>query len=111
MATTISLGAPGQIRPLVRFESALLLAAAVVLYAHSGAGWGRFALLFLAPDLSFVGFAGGPRAGAIAYNVVHNLAGPLALALAGLMWPPLVPYALVWVAHIAADRVLGYELR
>ena len=53
----------------------------------------------------------GPRAGAIAYNVVHNLAGPLALALAGLMWPPLVPYALVWVAHIAADRVLGYGLR
>ena len=113
MATTISLPAsgPGSVRPLVRVESAVLLAVALVLYAHLGGGWGRFALWFLAPDLSFVGFAGGPRIGAIAYNAVHTLAGPLALALAALLVPALLPYALIWVAHIAADRVLGYGLR
>jgi len=25
--------------------------------------------------------------------------------------PALLPYALIWMAHIAADRVLGYGLR
>ncbi len=89
----------------------MLLVAALVLYAHLGAGWGRFALLFLAPDLSFVAWIGGPRAGAVAYNAVHTLAGPFALALAGLVVPALLPLALVWIAHIAADRVLGYGLR
>ena len=113
MATTISLplSGPGTVRPLVRVESAVLLVVSLVLYAHLGGGWGRFALWFLAPDLSFVGFAAGPRAGAIAYNLVHTLAGPLALALVALFVPALMPYALVWAAHIAADRVLGYGLR
>jgi hypothetical protein len=106
MDTTISLRAGFE-----KLEALVLLAAALVLYAHVGGGWGRFALLFLAPDLSFAGWLAGPRAGAVAYDVVHNLGGPLALALAGLLWPALLPYALVWVAHIAADRVLGYGLR
>ena len=103
--------APAPVRALVRLESLALLAGALVLYAHTGAGWGRFALWFLAPDLSFFGWLGGPRAGAVAYNAVHNLAAPLALALAGLALPPLLPLSLVWIAHIAADRVLGYGLR
>ena len=115
MATTISLqgrtGKPGAVRALVRLESLVLLAATLVLYAHIGGGWGRFALWFLAPDLAFFGFAGGARAGAVAYNSVHNLAGPLALALVGLALPSLLPFALIWIAHIAADRALGYGLR
>ena len=98
-------------RGLVRLESLVLLAGALVLYGHLGAGWGRFALLFLAPDLVFVAYLGGPRAGALAYNVVHSLVGPVALALAGLAQPALLPPALTWIAHIAADRALGYDLR
>jgi hypothetical protein len=115
MDTTISLperpAAPAPVTALVRLESLVLLAAALVLYARVGGGWGRFALLFLVPDVSFVGFLGGERAGAIAYNAVHSLAGPFALALAGLAAPSLLPLALIWIAHIAADRVLGYGLR
>ena len=106
MATTISLRAGFE-----KLEALVLLTAALVVYAHVGGGWGRFALFFLAPDLSFAGWLGGPRAGALAYNAVHNLAGPFALALAGLALPSLLPLALVWIAHIAADRVLGYGLR
>jgi hypothetical protein len=101
----------GGVRVLLKLESLALLAAALVLYAHAGAGWGRFALLFLVPDLSFAGYLAGPRIGAIAYNAAHALVGPLALALAGLVVPSLEPLALIWIAHVAADRVLGYGLK
>ena len=106
MATTISLRAGFE-----KLEALVLLTAALVVYAHVGGGWGRFALFFLAPDLSFVAWLAGPRAGAIVYDAVHNLGGPIALALAGLAVPSLLPLSLIWIAHIAADRVLGYGLR
>ena len=106
MATTISLRAGFE-----KLEALVLLAVALVLYGHVGGGWGRFALLFLAPDLSFLAWLAGPRAGAVVYDLVHNLGGPLALALAGLAMPSLLPPALIWTAHIAADRLLGYGLR
>ena len=106
MATTISLRTGFE-----KLEALVLLTVALLLYARIGGGWGRFALLFLAPDLSFLGWLAGPRAGAVVYDLVHNLGGPLALALAGLAMPSLLPLALIWTAHIAADRLLGYGLR
>ena len=106
MATTISLRTGFE-----KLEALVLLAAALVLYAHVGGGWGRFALFFLAPDLSFLAWLAGPRAGAFVYDAVHNLGAPLALALAAFALPSLLPLSLIWVAHIAADRVLGYGLR
>ena len=96
---------------LVRLESLVLLVAALVLYAHIGAGWGRFALCSWRPTSASSASPAGRAPGAIAYDAVHSLAGPLALALAGLALPALLPWALVWIAHIAADRVLGYGLR
>lgn len=98
-------------KPVLRLEALALLAGALILYAHAGGGWGRFALLFLAPDLVFVAYVAGARAGAIAYNLVHSLVGPVALALAGVLVPHLLPWALIWIAHIAFDRAVGYDLK
>lgn len=69
--------------------------------------------MFLAPDFSFVGYLGGARTRAIAYNAAHTLIGPLLLATAGLLLPfyILTPLALIWVAHIGFDRLLGYGLK
>ncbi len=106
MATTISLRSGFE-----KLEALVLLAAALLVYGHIGGGWGRFALFFLAPDLSFAAWLVGSRAGAVVYDVVHNLGGPIALALASLAMPSLLPLALIWLAHIAADRLLGYGLR
>ncbi len=49
----------------LRFEGAALLAAASFAYWRLGASWGRFALLFLIPDLPLLGYLVGPRVGAI----------------------------------------------
>ena len=100
-------------RLLLRAEGAALLVAATLLYRQTGASWWLFAVLFLAPDLSFLGYLAGPRVGAISYNVAHTLVGPIALAIAGLVLPATMALALalIWVAHIGFDRLLGYGLK
>ena len=109
-ATPAVTGTP---RLLLRLEGAALLVIAVVLYARTGTSWWLFAALVLAPDLSFVGYLAGPRVGAAAYNAAHTTVGPIALALVGVLAPsPLaVAIALIWLAHVGADRLLGYGLK
>jgi hypothetical protein len=105
--------AGGGVRTLLRLEGLAVLALATAAYAQFGAGWGWFALLFLLPDLSFVAYLAGPRAGAAAYNIAHSYAGPLVLLAAGVLGalPSLLAIALVWCAHIGFDRALGYGLK
>jgi hypothetical protein len=103
----------GGVRTLLRLEGLAVLAVAIAAYAQFGAGWGWFALLFLLPDLSFLAYLAGPRAGAAAYNAAHSYAGPLALLAIGVLGavPALLAVALVWGAHIGFDRALGYGLK
>lgn len=97
----------------LRVEGAAALAASLVLYSFHGAGWLLFGLLILAPDLSMVGYLGGPRKGAMLYNLFHTYAAPLLLGAAGLLVSAALPVtlALIWSAHIGLDRMLGYGLK
>jgi hypothetical protein len=102
----------GNIRILLRLEGLAVLAAACTAYAQTGASWILFAALFLAPDLTFLGYAGSKSLGAAVYNAVHTYALPLLLLIAGfLTYPDIMPYALIWIAHIGLDRALGYGLK
>lgn len=96
-----------------RLEGLALLGVSVLAYARFSEGWLLFGLLFLAPDLSFLGYLAGPRRGAWAYNLAHSLIGPLALAAAGLLTDAALPtaLALIWLAHLGFDRALGYGLK
>lgn len=98
---------------IVRIEWGVVAVVAIALYGMTGVSWWFFALLILAPDLSMLGYLAGPRVGAVAYNALHFLAFPVLLALYGV-WlghQPAVAAALVWIAHIAIDRMLGYGLK
>jgi hypothetical protein len=90
-----------------------VLAASLAVYGWLGFSWLLFAVLILAPDLSMLGYLAGPRVGAIAYNAVHTLIAPAVLAVAAwlLAAPLLTALALILLAHIAADRALGYGLK
>lgn len=69
-------------------------------------------MLFLAPDLGALGYLAGRRAGALTYNLTHTEIGPLLLVAFGLtMTPELLPVAIIWLAHIGFDRLLGYGLK
>jgi hypothetical protein len=103
----------GGVRILLRLEGFAALAVSVALYAHAGFSWPIFALFFLAPDLSMLGYLAGPRAGAAVYNLIHTYALALPLALAGFFaaLPALMATGLILIAHIGFDRALGYGLK
>ena len=103
----------GSHRALLRAEGAITLLAAVAVYRVLGGGWGTFALLFLVPDLSLLGYLAGSRVGAFVYNFGHSLAGPAVLAAVGLLAgaPFAVLAACIWLAHVGFDRMLGYGLK
>jgi hypothetical protein len=54
-----------------------------------------------------------PRLGAAIYNLAHTYALPAALAAYGLYQsqPLALNIALVWIAHIGFDRLLGFGLK
>jgi|SRR5690348_3939119 hypothetical protein len=103
----------GGVRTLLRIEGLILLIVAVAFYERIAGGWGLFALLILAPDLSFAGYLLGSRIGALAYNTAHSTVGPLALAAVGIALDHrlALALALIWLAHIGFDRALGYGLK
>jgi hypothetical protein len=98
---------------ILRVEGAAIFGLAVFLYARGDYGWLMFALLLLVPDMGLLGYAAGPRAGAISYNAVHTTVGPVVLAAIGILAgsPRVVSVALVWFAHIGMDRGLGLGLQ
>jgi hypothetical protein len=101
------------VRGVLRAEGLALLAGAAALYWRVGGDWKQFAILFLAPDLSFAGYLAGPRIGAAAYNTMHSTLLPLVLGACGvaLAAPLATQIALIWLAHVGFDRALGYGLK
>jgi hypothetical protein len=103
------------VRPalLLRVEYLSLLAVALVMYWDRGESWLLLAVLFLAPDLAFIAAVAGPEAGILAYNLVHTSVGPAILATIGIFanWDLGIVLALIWFAHIALDRAIGYGLK
>lgn len=105
--------ANGGVRIVLRLEGFCVLIAAAVAYSKFGLGWGTFALLFLTPDLSFLGYLAGPKIGAASYNAAHSYMGAIACLTADVVVPApmLLSVALIWCAHIGFDRALGYGLK
>jgi hypothetical protein len=104
----------GGVRTVIRLEGFALFAIATGLYSVSGGPWWMFFVLLLVPDVTFAAYLLGPRAGAAAYNALHSLVGPIALGAAGFYFtatPLPMQIALIWLAHVGADRALGFGLK
>jgi hypothetical protein len=100
-------------RTLLHLEGAAVLLAAGILYQQTHAGWAWFALLFLIPDFSMLGYLANKKIGALLYNFGHTYTAPLLLLLI-LSLCQQTTYAwlaLIWLAHIGFDRLLGYGLK
>jgi hypothetical protein len=100
---------------LLRLEGLLFLVVGCVAYQRIYPGhWGIFALLFLVPDISLLGYLrSAGKSSAAFYNAVHNYVLPLALGLFAWNRGSVLAgqLALIWMAHISFDRCLGYGLK
>jgi hypothetical protein len=98
---------------ILKLEAGAALAASLLGYSLMGGHWLLFAVLFLLPDLTMLGYLRNPAAGAMIYNAGHSYIAPGALAAVGLVGglPIVEPLAIIWIAHIAFDRVLGFGLK
>src|SRR5262245_19801412 len=104
----------GSVRSVLRLEGLAMLVLSIAAYAQwSQRGWGMFVLLFLLPDLSMLGYVRGARLGAAIYNTAHTYVLPAVLGMASVLWLGRfwLAVALIWSAHIALDRLLGYGLK
>ena len=100
-------------RNLLSIEGAAVFLAAIWVFFAQGNPWWLFVLLILAPDLAMLGYLLGPAIGSYVYNAVHLYVWPLALLAYTLYTgnPLMLPFALIWAAHIGMDRMLGYGLK
>jgi hypothetical protein len=122
-ATAASASADGPARPdgtatgtprrWLRLEGAVLLAGSLVAYSATGQPWWLIPLALLVPDVLVIGYLRGNHLGAQLYNLAHSTTLPAAMI--GLGWwqsrPLVLALGLIWLAHIGADRVLGYGLK
>lgn len=108
---TVPGAATGGVRRWLRIEGLAVFATTIVVYTQGGHSWLLFVVLFLVPDLGILAYLAGARFGAMAYNVMHNYAGPLLLVMVLLSTAGSVAIPLIWAAHIGIDRALGYGLK
>jgi hypothetical protein len=100
-------------RWLLHLEGAAIFALTLYFFHAGHYRWWLFALLFLAPDLSMLGYLKNARWGSAAYNLVHTFVCPILLLAVAFLVPisQCVPFALIWLAHLGFDRLLGYGLK
>jgi len=103
----------GAVRVLLRLEGFCMLVAACVAYSKFDLDWSTFAIYFLVPDISLLGYLAGAKVGAISYNTAHSYLGAITSLVIGFTVPsPALQCAgLIWCAHIGFDRALGYGLK
>jgi Domain of unknown function (DUF4260) len=99
--------------PLLHLEGVAVFAVSVCAYQWNHGSWLQFALLFLVPDISMVGYIASARVGAITYNAIHTYVGALALAgysfVAGHQTALMLSF--IWIAHVGFDRMFGFGLK
>ena len=98
---------------LLKLEELFLFGLALFLFSQLDYGWGWYALLFLTPDLSMVGYLANPRVGSWTYNFIHHKGLAMALYVLGhlLSIPWLMFTGTILLGHSSFDRVLGYGLK
>jgi hypothetical protein len=105
---------------LLRMEGLLALIISCIAYRNLYHGrWGFFALMFLVPDISLLGYLlsnpkmSAPKVSAAFYNAVHSYLLPLLLGLLAWErgWALAGQLALIWLSHVGFDRSIGYGLK
>ncbi|MDR2235730.1 MAG: DUF4260 domain-containing protein [Chryseobacterium sp.] len=97
----------------LKLEYAAFLILGILAFARTDYSWWWFAALFLAPDLSMLGYLINNKAGAFFYNLFHHFGIAVLFYLVGtaLALPYLQAAGAILLSHSAFDRMLGYGLK
>jgi hypothetical protein len=101
------------VKNLLRLEGLAVFLASLYFYSMLDASWFLFALLWLVPDISMVGYLKDKKVGAIVYNLAHTYLPVIVLIVFGL-WQSdrfIISLGVIWSSHIGLDRFLGYGLK
>ena len=98
---------------LIMVEEFFLFGLSLFLFSRLDYGWGWYVLLFLAPDLSMLGYLVNPQVGAWTYNLIHHKGLAVALYVLGnlLSIPWLMFAGTILFGHSSFDRIMGYGLK
>ena len=98
---------------LLKVEEFFLFVLSLLLFSGLDYAWWLYALLFLTPDLSMVGYLSNPRLGSWTYNLIHHKGLAVALYISGhlLSIPWLMFAGTLLLGHSSFDRVFGYGLK
>jgi Domain of unknown function (DUF4260) len=86
---------------------------ALIAYSTLGQPWWLVPAGILVPDIAMSGYVAGTRLGAHLYNLAHATLLPAVMLGIGY-WQAdrlLMALALIWLAHIGLDRLLGMGLK
>ncbi len=102
-----------KVKTILKLEGLCILAVAVFFFTQTNGDWRLFALLFLMPDLAFLGYLFNPKVGAFTYNCTHSIIGAAILLVFSVLVASeiAISVSIIWVAHIGFDRTLGYGLK
>ena len=97
----------------LRIEEFLMFLSSIYLFNLLDYEWWLFLALFLAPDLSMLGYIISPKIGAYAYNLFHHKGVALAIYLLGIYTGvnELQLVGLILFGHSSFDRIMGYGLK
>ena len=100
-------------KTLIRLEEFAVFLFSIYLFSLVGFPWWYFPVLLFVPDLSMLGYLGGPKIGAVVYNFVHHRGLALAYYVAGVLLaiPVLSLAGIIILAHSSLDRAMGYGLK
>jgi Domain of unknown function (DUF4260) len=106
---------------LLKLEEYLLFGLSLFLFSQLDYSWVWYALFFLAPDLSMIGYLANPRVGAwtlrhaqgSTYDLIHHKRVAVVLYVLGylLSVPWLMFAGTILLGHSSLDRVFGYGLK
>ena len=98
---------------ILKLEELAMLGISIYLLYFMGAPWWCYLLLALGPDISMIGYAGGNKIGAVAYNLFHHKGIAIALFFTGWMLKDttLMIAGIILFGHSSMDRVFGYGLK
>jgi hypothetical protein len=101
------------VKDLLKLEEFFLFGLSLFLFSELDYSWVWYALLFLAPDLSMLGYLWNPHVGSWTYNLIHHKGLAIALYLLGhLLANPALQFAgTLLLGHSSLDRVFSYGLK